>query len=330
MVIEKLDINLNYNLKKLENFLSKQELRLDKIDSVYVVYDEVGEIIASTGKYRNIIKLIAVDNRYRNRNITNMTISKIIEELFLEGYSNYFIFTIKKNVDLFNDFGFKIVSDTGEVVLLHRGKNDIYERLNKYEDVKKKIEKFIVGTIVMNANPFTKGHEFLVKKALEDVEKLLIFVVEENDSFFSFNDRLTMTKNALKNYENIFILPSTEYVISNSTFPTYFIKDISKIHKEYAKLDILIFKQYFIPYFNIQKRFIGKEKLDKSTEIYNNVMQELLKDIVEVKEVERKEINGEIISASSVRKYYKEGNFRKIKKIVPESTYKFLKDKYEK
>lgn len=65
-----------------------------------------------------------------------------------------------------------------------------FEQYNLYKqagDVKS-------GAIVMNCNPFTKGHRYLIEQALKTVEYLYIFVVEEDKSYFKFQDRLKMVK----------------------------------------------------------------------------------------------------------------------------------------
>ncbi len=57
-----------------------------------------------------------------------------------------------------------------------------FEQYNLYKqagDVKS-------GAIVMNCNPFTKGHRYLIEQALKTVEYLYIFVVEEDKSYLNF------------------------------------------------------------------------------------------------------------------------------------------------
>ncbi|MCH5199593.1 MAG: hypothetical protein J1F60_01445 [Oscillospiraceae bacterium] len=59
-------------------------------------------------------------------------------------------------------------------------------------------------------------------------------------------------------------------------------------------------------------------------------MKEILpKYGVELCEIPRKEIDGEPISASLVRKHLEDKNWDEIKKIVPDTTYSFLEKKYK-
>ncbi|PUU99564.1 [citrate (pro-3S)-lyase] ligase, partial [Acinetobacter baumannii] len=51
-----------------------------------------------------------------------------------------------------------------------------------------------IGAIVMNCNPFTLGHQYLVEYAAAQVVRLYLFVVEEDKSEFPFADRLELVK----------------------------------------------------------------------------------------------------------------------------------------
>lgn len=329
MIVDKLELNINYNISRLKDFLKRQELEFEKIDTAYIALDENGNIIASACKYRNILKLIAVEKNHRGENLLDILISKVLEEIFLEGYEDNFIFTKTSNIPIFKSFDFNIVMDTGNIVLLHRGRNDIYKTLEKNKYIKNETEDYKVGAIVLNANPFTLGHRYLITESLKYVDKLILFVVETDESEFSFEDRFRLVEEGVQDLQEVFVIPSTDYIISNNTFPTYFIKDKSKIHEEYAKLDLMIFRKYFIPFFNIKKRFVGKENVDESTRLYNFIMKKTLGDIIDIVELDRLSIDNEEISASKVRKAFKEGKFSYIKTVVPNSTYDYLRGNNE-
>lgn len=82
------------------------------------------------------------------------------------------------------------------------------------------------GAIVMNCNPFTKGHRYLIEYASAKVEKLILFVVQENKSLFSFAERYEMVKEGVSDLENVMVVPSGNYILSQTTFPQYFGKVI--------------------------------------------------------------------------------------------------------
>lgn len=190
-------------------------------------------------------------------------------------------------------------------------------------------ESKTIGSIVMNANPFTKGHLYLAEYASKKVDTLIVFVVEEDKSYFSFEDRFKLVKKGLKDIKNIYVFKSGSFIISKETFPDYFSKEtISQIIID-TSLDVEIFAKLIAKELDIKFRFVGKEPFDMITKQYNENMQKILpKYDVKLIEIPRAESNGGVISASKVRKYIKEQNFEKIKQIVPKSTYLYLSKRF--
>lgn len=185
----------------------------------------------------------------------------------------------------------------------------------------------INGSIVMNCNPFTLGHRYLIEYAAQQVETLYIFVVEENRSYFPFQERLELVKKGTEDISNVVVLPSGNFIISATTFPGYFYKDNLKDVKIDCSNDINVFAQYIAPALNIRIRFAGEEPLDPVTNQYNEGMRDILpKYGMEFRVIERKkDDNGsQVISASRVRKLYEAGEFESLKKLVPNTTLSYL------
>jgi len=180
------------------------------------------------------------------------------------------------------------------------------------------------GVIVVNANPFTNGHLYLIEQAAKKHEKLLVFVLEEDRSTFRFSERFLLVQQGTAHLTNVVVIPSTKYIISSLTFPTYFLKeDVDKV-TEQASVDAQIFVTYFMPIFSISKRYVGSET-DPVTAKYNLALKQVLGNrLVEIK---RKESAKQPISASLVRKYYEKKEFEKIAPLVPETTLAYLKER---
>ncbi len=315
--VVKYNISKNENLEKLRLFLKSNNLTLDKIDTAYVI-EENSEIIACVCKDRNVLKCFAIDDQYQGMNFTDKLMTSVFSERL--GNEDYFIFTKVENRSVFMDYGFKPVHETTKVSLLHYGPNTIENVLSSMTKVNKE-----TGAIVMNLNPMTLGHLYLIEEAYKQVEHLIIFVVEQDDSQYSFKDRMELVRKNTEHLKNISIFPSTMYIISAATFPTYFLKEQKIIERQQALLDIGIFGHYFAPYFSIKKRFVGNEPFDVTTAMYNEQMKSILPSYgVEVVEVSRKMMGEEIISASRVRKLINERKWDKVKEIVPKATYEFL------
>ncbi len=180
------------------------------------------------------------------------------------------------------------------------------------------------GAIVMNCNPFTYGHQYLIEYAAKKVEVLYIFVVEENLSEFSFAQRMKMVKAGCCHLKNVCVVPSGKWVLSYKTFSAYFEKSIYQEKEVDAWMDLEIFARYIAPSLEINQRFVGEEPTDKVTQQYNEQMKEILPYFhIKVEEIPRKQKNGQVISASYVRKCLREGKIEEIKRFVPESSVSF-------
>ena len=186
-----------------------------------------------------------------------------------------------------------------------------------------------VGCIVMNANPFTRGHEYLVEYAVSRVQKLFVMVVSEDKSEFSFADRFELVKRGTKQFPNVEVIPSEKFVISQQTFSGYFNKENLQDVTIDSTDDVKIFAEEIAPSLGVNVRFVGEEPEDTVTRRYNETMKNFLPLYnINFCEIPRREIDGEIISAKTVRAALKAGDFDKIKKLVPATTYEFLREKY--
>lgn len=193
------------------------------------------------------------------------------------------------------------------------------EYVEKY-DVHKEPDKQI-GAIVMNCNPFTYGHQYLLEYACNQVEILYVFVVEEDQSYFKFEDRLEMVRRGTKNLGKVRVLPSGKYIISKDTFAQYFTKDQVISEVDDMDYDVHIFGEIVADRLDITCRFVGEEPYDRVTREYNETMKRILPEYgIELIEIPRKKEDGDVISASKVRKYLEQGNLEAMSKMVPQST----------
>lgn len=183
----------------------------------------------------------------------------------------------------------------------------------------------IVGAIVMNCNPFTLGHAYLVNKARCQVDFLYVFVVEENKSLFPFCERFAMAKAYCKTFDDTTVVPSGRFILSDLTFAAYFRKEELQNVTIIPTDDVQIFGEHIAPCLHITKRFVGEEPFDRVTRQYNETMKELLPEYgIEVVEIPRYTIGDEAVSATKIRRLIAEGRREECKTYVPETTWKLL------
>lgn len=311
-------------LQEVEQFLLKQGLRFDKnVEYTIAIYEE--DKIIGTGSFEGrILKCIAVDDNYRSMGISNKIISKLVAEEYRCGNSHIFIYTKPKNYKIFSDMGFyKVAQVMDKVLLLENDPLGIGKFIEKLK--KKKVEGKIVSALVMNCNPFTLGHKYLIEKASRESDVVHVFIVWENKSVFPSDVRYELARKGVQHLRNVVFHKGEDYVISSATFPSYFIKKQNEVARIQSLLDVQIFTKYIIPALGITRRYVGEEPFCDVTRTYNNVMKEILPTCgIEIMEIPRLSINEEVISASKVRKLIKEKKLSQVKDLVPDTTYRFL------
>ena len=177
------------------------------------------------------------------------------------------------------------------------------------------------GCIVMNCNPFTLGHRYLIEQAAKHVEQLYVMVVREDCSLFAYTERKAMVEQGVADIENVSVIDGSDYAISRATFPTYFLKRLDDAADTQMLLDLDLFRRHIAPALGATVRFVGTEPTDQLTRRYNQLMHEALKD---VREINRLEKDGNAVSASRVRKAMEEGDMNTIRQLVPPTTLPYI------
>lgn len=303
---------------KWEALLTKAGLTPDRDADQTVTLWEQEELIATGSRKGNLLKCIAVDPAHRGEDLTAAVLSQLRTDAFNEGHKHLFLYTKPENLRMFESLFFYPIAQTDSVLLMEDKKDGIQSFLNRLPAAQPG-EK--IGAAVMNCNPFTLGHRYLIETAASACDRMYIFVLSEDQSRFAAQDRMEMVRRGTKDISNVTILPTGPYLISNATFPTYFLKDREKAAQIHCKLDIVIFENYFVPRFGITHRYVGTEPLSPVTAQYNEALKENLKKVTLV-EIPRLKTGDIPVSASAVRSALDAG--KDIRKLVPESTYQYL------
>ncbi|NHJ04855.1 MAG: [citrate (pro-3S)-lyase] ligase [Candidatus Heimdallarchaeota archaeon] len=322
--------------KIFKKFLEKQSLEYeDNVEMTLKVIDKAtGEMVGTGSIDGKVLKCIAIDPKRRGEGLSAYILSQLVKEQYKRGRNHFFVFTSPKNIEetAGNVFaGFKVVAKTEEIVLLEMGSTNIDEYL---KELKFKARGFIenvkgsIGSIVVNCNPFTLGHQYLIETAAKECEYLFVFVVTEDKSVFPTKIRVKLVREGIIHLENVMVLEGGDYIISPATFPRYFLKESDNIALAQARLDVVIFGDYIAPSLGITRRYVGEEPYCLVTKGYNQAMLEILvPKKIELKIIPRYDFEGEPISASKVRELIKDNKIEETAKYVPQITYNFLLSK---
>lgn len=333
--------------RQIEMFLQTNGLRYDDVDYYAAIVDESSdEMIAGGGLKGSVIKCVAVADGHKGEAVANVIVSHLIAKANAEGCQCVKLYTKPDNRQLFESLSFRLIAESPNAILMETGVGGIEkyseelrvkseelgvkseelrvksEELKNDESVVSNVRKPI-GVIVMNANPFTLGHRFLVEQSSELVERLYVVVVREDCSMFSYNERKAMVSQGVRDIGNVVVVDGSDYAVSAATFPTYFLKQLSDATDTQIILDLDLYRRRIAPALGATIRFFGSEPTDPLTRRYNELMHQQLGE-EHVHEIQRKQQEGSAISASRVRKAMMEGCLWDAIQLVPPTTIPYI------
>lgn len=292
-------------LDEISAFLAAQGLSLDEPPEFTVLMREHGEIAAAASLCGDVVKYFAVDFEHRGGGVSAALLTEIRKRAFSCGISRLYLVTKPENRSLFEGLLFSEVAAAKSSVLMESPAGGVDEFLST---VRCSSAAAPVGAIVMNANPFTKGHRFLMEKAAAECGFVYVFVLSEEKSAFSAEQRLAAVRRGAADLPNVGVFPTGRYLVSAATFPRYFLKDKSAAPQACCDLDIAVFANRFVPALGISRRYVGTEPFSPVTAAYNAAMAAALPAAgCELVVLPRLEIGGAPVSASRVRALLAEG-----------------------
>lgn len=329
---EVMDLKSPYDVKLLKGFLEPMGFDFDEkeVDYSVMIFNLNNEVLGVASSQANVLKYIAVAPKYRESAVFAMLITHQLGRL-IEKYDKIFAFTKPRNILIFEGMGFKKIAVAEPLFCVLEygmiGIKDYVAELKAYKQDNKELKT--IAALVVNCNPITNGHLFLIEKAAAESNWVYLFVVQENLSAFPYEVRMRLVKEATSHISNLTIIPGGDYIVSGKTFPSYFLKGVnsSDIITKQAELDVTIFRDYIVPALGINKRYVGEEVYCQTTAAYNRAMKRLLVPAgVEVIEVERKKDTAteQYISASGIRNAIRRNALSEVKQCLPKATYNYL------
>lgn len=290
---------------------------------LYIFATHFGRVLGCVALDGCVIKQLAVLKSAEGEGIAALLVSQAVLQATQRGRGRLFLFTKPQNRFVMGSLGFYPVIQTSDALMMENRRDGLEQFLTKTLDT---IGGSADGAVVCNCNPFTLGHQHLIEYAAQGCKRLAVFVLSQQSGMFSFSDRLEMVRRGTEHINNACVLGGGDYIISNATFPTYFIKDRARVNDIRADLDLLLFAKKIAPALGIEKRFVGEEPFDTVTNQYNIRMKQLLNEAgISVFELPR--YKG--ISASRVRRLIDESNLLAIRPLVPKTTYEYCENLFK-
>lgn len=330
-------------LKKVDALLARENLRRDPhLDYICGIYDDDFQLIATGSAYKNTLRCFAVAPEHQGEGLLNTIITHLLEVQQLRGNWSVFLYTKIKSAKFFRDLGFYPIAEIpNELVFMENQKQGF---ANYLQQLQKETQNFLqqhpalqpkkISSIVMNANPFTLGHQYLIHEAAQQCDLLHLFLLSEDASIFPFAVRKQLVQAGIADLPNVVLHDSGPYIISQATFPDYFQNDQNAVNRGHARLDIAIFRRIAAA-LGIQSRFVGEEPTSQITNLYNEVMRtELPQAHIELQILPRlQNANQQPISASTARQLLKDGwqtgkiDWQALRQQLPDTTITWLQSK---
>ena len=307
---------------EVEQFLSRFQLEFETdYDELLVVRNQRGEIIACGARQQALLKMIAVDPAEQGSPLFAQLVGELIQRGFADQKETLFVITRPQHALSFEAINFRLLCLTDQVALLEYGPG-LSAYVDAYRDIRREGEN---GAVVINANPFTLGHRYLIETAADQVDYLYVFVVEEDRSSFPFAVRYDLVCRGVADLSNVHVLPSGPYAVSAITFPGYFLHDSHVVETQQHQLDATLFARQLAPRFAIRRRFVGSEPYCPVTRRYNDALQKILPSLgIDVLEVPRMATGSGAISASTVRELLRQRAVSALERLVPATTLDYL------
>jgi len=305
-------------MAQVDALLTRVGIRRDgHLDYTCGIFDE-GELIATGSCFGNTIRCLAVSGERQGEGLLNQVVSHLMEVQAQRGNTHVFLYTKVASARFFADLGFyEIARVDGELVFMENrrtGFADYCARLAKTR------REGLSSAVVMNANPFTRGHQHLVERAAAGSDTVHLFVLSEEAGPIPFAVRRRLVRQGVAHLPNVICHDSGPYIISAATFPSYFLKDEDTVAAAHARLDLTVFGR-IAETLGVTVRYVGEEPDSGVTALYNRIMAEHLPEVgVACRVIPRLTLNGRVVSASTVRQAIHDGTPETVADMLPPAT----------
>ena len=310
-------------LSQIDALLEREGICRDAhLDYTCAMYDDDYKVIATGSCYGNTLRCFAVDSAYQGEGLLNQLATHLIGVQMARGNIHLFLYTKIAAAPLFAGLGFcEIARVKDTLVFMENRRNGFTNYLQRLSGSRREGRS---AALVMNANPFTLGHRYLVEKAAAAWDTLHLFLVSEDASLIPFPVRMRLVREGVSDLSNVMIHETGPYIISSATVPSYFLKEEAAVIRGQAMLDLAVFIR-IAGALGITCRYVGEEPTSQVTGLYNQIMQQELPAAgIDCLVIPRLEAEGCPVSASTVRCALREGDWTVLRSLVPAPTYEYF------
>lgn len=306
-------------MEKVDALLARVGIRRDgHLDYTCGIYDDEGQLAATGSCFGNTIRCLAVSGERQGEGLLNQVVSHLMEVQAQRGNTHVFLYTKVASARFFADLGFyEIARVDGELVFMEN-------RRTGFADYCRALAKTrtdgLSAAVVMNANPFTRGHQHLVEKAAAESDTVHLFVLSEEAGPIPFAVRRRLVRQGVAHLPNVICHDSGPYIISAATFPSYFLKDEEAVSAAHARLDLTVFGR-IAQALGVTVRYVGEEPDSGVTALYNRIMAKHLPEVgVACRVIPRLMSGDRVVSASTVRQAIHDGELETVADMLPPAT----------
>ncbi len=307
---------------QVDALLEQEGIQRDgNLDYTCGLFDEDGALLATGSCFGPTLRCLAVDHAHQGEGLLNQVLTHLTEYQAERGCFQLFLYTKCQSAKFFGDLGFyEIARVDGKLVFMENRRDGFARYCQKLSQHR----RGDAAAIVMNANPFTRGHLYLVEQAAKEWETVHLFVLSEDASLVPYPVRWKLVTEGVAHLPNVVCHPSGPYIISAATFPSYFLKDADTVILTHAALDIAVFGKIAAA-LGIVCRYVGEEPGSHVTALYNQAMAQRLPEMgIDCRIIPRLTEGDTVVSASTVRKAIHDGDLEAVRPWVPETTWRYL------